>query len=137
MRVETERPSIPNLFRELSDEVSQLVRQEIALAKTEMTEKASRMAKDVAAVAMAGGILLAAGLALMAALTYGMTALLDQLLPLGVAIWLGPLVVALVLGAWGYTQLQSALGALRREREASSLTFESLQENKQWLKTKM
>jgi len=137
VRVEAERPSIPNLFRELSGDVGQLVRQEIELAKTELTEKAGRLAKDAAAVAVAGGILFAAGLALLAAFIYGATALLDQFLPLGVAVWLGPLLVAAVLGAWGYAQLKTALAALAQERQARTLTAESLQENKQWLKRKM
>jgi hypothetical protein len=135
MQVE-QRTSIPHLFRDLSADVSHLVRQEVELAKAEMTEKATRMTRRIASIAVAGGVLLAAGLALLAAVIYGLTALLDTFLPLGVAVWLAPLLLALALGAVGYGLLQSATAALKSESLAPTATVETLQENKQWLKSR-
>jgi hypothetical protein len=43
-----EERSIGELFTELTRELSTLMRQEVALAKTEMSQKASAVGKDVA-----------------------------------------------------------------------------------------
>ena len=137
MHVETDRPPLSHLFRDLSDDVRRLVRQEVELAKTELKEKVERYAEDVTSLVVAGGVLFFAGLALLAAVIYAFTALLDTFLPLGVAVWLGPLLVALILGGVGYGMSKSALSDLRGVRESKSLTAESLQENREWLKSKM
>src|SRR5687767_11823412 len=94
MHVETERPPLTHLFRDLSDDVRRLVRQEVELAKAELGETAQRYAKRAASLAVAGGLLFFASLALLAAFMYGLTALLDTFLPLGLAVWLAPLLVA-------------------------------------------
>ena len=57
MRYETrqQEPSLGDLFSTLTEETSLLVRQEVALAKTEVTEKAKALGKDVAFM-VAGGV---------------------------------------------------------------------------------
>jgi putative superfamily III holin-X len=137
MHVETERPPLTHLFRDLSEDVRRLVRQEVELAKAELGEKVARYGKRAASLATAGGLLFFASLALLAAFMYGLTALLDTFLPLGVAVWLAPLLVAAVLGGIGYGLLSSALDGFKSERQAKSLTADSLQENREWLKSKM
>lgn len=46
--------SIGELFAELAQESATLVRQEVQLAKTEMSQKASRVGKDVGFLAAGG-----------------------------------------------------------------------------------
>jgi uncharacterized membrane protein YqjE len=77
--------------QQVSETASLLVREEIALAKAEMTEKASGLAKG-AAVGAAAGIFLVAGLIYF---LHFIALLLGQLF--GDTWWLGYLIVAVVL----------------------------------------
>lgn len=132
-----EERSIGQLLKELRDETTTLLRQEVDLAKTEMSEKASRFGTNVGALAMGGAVLFLGALALLAAVIYGLTSLLDQFMSLGVAIWLAPLLVGLVLAGIGYSLTKKALDTLKQESLAPRKTAQSLQENKEWLKSKM
>lgn len=132
-----EERSIGQLLKELRDETTTLLRQEVDLAKTEMSEKASRFGTNVGALAVGGAVLFLGALALLAAVVYGLTSLLDQFMSLGVAIWLAPLLVGLVLAGIGYSLTKKALDTLKQESLAPRKTAQSLQENKEWLKSKM
>lgn len=66
--LEKQDHSIGELFAQLGRETSTLVRQEVALAKVELTEKASRAGKDVGRLAVGGAVGYAALLASLAAL---------------------------------------------------------------------
>lgn len=132
-----EERSIGQLLKELRDETTTLLRQEVDLAKTEMSEKASRFGTNVGALAMGGAVLFLGALALLAAVIYGLTSLLDQFMSVGVAIWLAPLLVGLVLAGIGYSLTKKALDTLRQESLTPQKTTQSLQENKEWLKSKM
>ena len=131
-----EERSIGQLLKELRDETTSLLRQEVDLAKTEMSEKASRFGSNLGSLAMGGAVLFLGTLALLAAVIYGLTSLLDQFMSVGVAIWLAPLLVGLVLAGIGYSLTKKALDTLRQESLAPRKTTQSLQENKEWLKSK-
>lgn len=132
-----EERSIGQLLKELRDETTTLLRQEVDLAKTEMSEKASQLGRNVGALAVGGGVAFLGALALLAAVIYGLTSLLDQFMSVGVAIWLAPLLVGLVLAGIGYSLTKKALDTLRQESLAPRKTTQSLQENKEWLKSRM
>jgi len=136
MEPTTERPPLTHLFRDLTADVSQLVQQEVALAKAELAQKASRIGAQIAAIAVAGGVLLAAGIALLLAVISGLTALFDLFLPVAVSVWLAPLVVAAALASFGYALFQKARRALARESLSLTETAETLRETKQWLSTR-
>jgi hypothetical protein len=129
--------SIGQLLKELRDETTTLLRQEVDLAKTEMGEKASRVGSNLGSLALGGGVAFLGALALLAAVVYGLTSLLDQFMSVGVAIWLAPLIVGIVLAAVGYSLLNKALATLRQESLTPRRTTQTLQENKEWLKSKM
>jgi hypothetical protein len=129
--------SLGDLLRDLSTETGDLLRKEVELAKAELSEKASRVGKDVAGVALGGAMAFAGGLALLYASISGLTALLDTFLPLGVAIWLAPLIVGGALVFIGYGRITTALADLKATELAPRQTTQSLQENKQWLKAKI
>lgn len=137
MQALREERSFGQLFKELRDETTTLLRQEVDLAKTEITEKASRAGKNVGSLAIGGGVAFLGALALLAAVIYGLTSLLNQFMSVGVAIWLAPLIVGAVLAAIGYGLVQKALAALRRESLTPQRTTQTLQENRAWLKARM
>jgi len=98
--------SIGELIGDLTRETTQLVRQEINLAKTEMTVKATKVGKDIGLIA-AGGVLAFAGfLALVAFLILG-------LWRLGLGPWLSALIVGVVLAGIGGMLAMSGLKKLR------------------------
>src|SRR6476660_9567913 len=86
--------SLGELFSALAADTGTLVRQEVELAKTEMTQKATRVGKDIGFLVAGGAVAYAGFLALIAAIAIG----LGQL---GVPWWLAALLVALVVGGIG------------------------------------
>lgn len=129
--------SLGQILRDLRDETSQLLRQEVDLAKTEMSEKMSRLGSNMGSVATGGAVLFAGALVLLAALTLGLIALFSQFMDRDVAMWLAPLLVGGVLAFVGYGMVKKALQALKQEGIAPQRTTQSLKENKEWLTAKM
>jgi xanthine/uracil permease len=137
MQAVREERSIGQLLKELRDETTTLLRQEVDLAKTEISEKASRTGRNLGSLAVGGGVAFLGALALLAAVIYGLTSILNQFMSVGVAIWLAPLIVGLVLASIGYSLVQKALTTLRQESLTPQRTTQTLQENKEWLKARM
>jgi CDP-diglyceride synthetase len=132
-----EERSIVQLLRELTTETRTLLKQEVDLAKTEMTEKAARVGANLGAVAVGGAVAFLGALALLAAVVYGLTSILSHLVSLGVAVWLAPLIVGAVLAAIGGSMVKKSLGTLKHESLSPQKTTQSLQENKAWIKEKI
>ena len=118
--------SLGELFSELARDTSTLVSQEITLAKTEMSQKASRVGKDVGFLAAGGAVAYAGLLAILA----GVIVLLGQVIPM----WLAALLVGLVVAGVGYFLVRKGLDALKREDLAPRQTIETLKEDQQWAK---
>ena len=118
--------SLGELFSELAQETTTLVRHEVNLAKAEMGEKASRAGKHVGFLAAGGAVAYAGLLAILA----GVIALLNAVMPL----WLAALLVGLVVAVVGYLLVRRGLDALKREDFAPRQTMETLKEDQQWAK---
>jgi hypothetical protein len=118
--------SLGELFSELAQETSTLVRQEANLAKTEMSQKASTAGKHLGVLA-AGGALAYAGLL---AILAGVIALLNDVMPL----WASALLVGIVVAIVGYLLIRKGLDALKRDDFAPRETIETLKEDQQWAK---
>src|SRR2546430_1687265 len=103
-----EQRSLGDLFGELTQEISRLFRQEIALAKIELSQTASRVGKD-AGLIVAGGVILHAGLL---AFIFTLVLVLDLALHM---LWLSALIVAVVVLAGGFVLLQTGLNRLKHE----------------------
>jgi putative Mn2+ efflux pump MntP len=132
-----EELSIVQLLRELTTATRTLLKQEVDLAKTEMTEKASRVGANLGSLAVGGAVAFLGALALLAAVVYGLTTILSKFMSLGVAVWLAPLIVGAILAGIGYSLVKKALETLKRESLTPEKTAQSLQENKEWLKEKI
>jgi len=118
--------SLGELFAELSRQTTTLVRQEVALAKTEMSQKVSSVGKDVASLAAGGAVAYAGFLGIMAAVVI----LLAEVLPW----WLAALVVGIVVTLVGYMLVQRGLTALKHEDMAPRQTIETLRDDAEWAK---
>jgi amino acid transporter len=119
--------SLGELFSDLSQQTADLIRQEMRLAKVELSEKFSDVGRHAAMIGAGAAFGLAAVIAAAAAI-----ALL--LIELGVAPWLSAVITAALMGLTAYLLAQAGLSALRRKNIAPVETMHSLKETTQWLK---
>jgi hypothetical protein len=118
--------SIGELFTELAGDTSTLVRQEVALAKAELTRNAARVGKQVGLLAIGGALGYAALLAIVAAAIMG----LAEVIPA----WVSALVVGVVFALIAGWLITRALHALKQAEVAPRVTIETLKEDAQWMK---
>lgn len=118
--------SLGELFSELSRELSTLVRQEARLAKTELSEKAGHLVKDVGLLGAGGAIAYAGFLTILAA----MVLLLALVLPA----WLAAFVVGVIVAIVGGVLIQQGRHGLQESDLAPRQTLASLKETTQWAK---
>jgi uncharacterized integral membrane protein len=129
--------SIGQLLKELTQESSTLLKAEVNLAKTEMTEKASRLGGHLGEVAVGGAVALLGAIALLLAVIDALTSALNHVMSPGIAVWVAPLIVGGILAAVGYSLVMKALATLKQESLTPQKTTQSLQENKEWLRQKI
>jgi hypothetical protein len=127
MQAHRDEQSLGELFSDLARETSTLVRQEVELAKAEMTQKATRIGKDIGFLVAGGAVAYAGFLGLVAAIAIG----LGQL---GLPWWLATLLVALVVGAVGAVLVMRGINALKQENLAPERTIQTLKEDVEWAK---
>jgi membrane protein implicated in regulation of membrane protease activity len=119
--------SLIDLFRELSQQAYTLIRQEVALAKTEVNERASAMMTD--AIWIGAGALL-----INLAFGTGVAAIVLALGAAGMPLPTAAALVAVVLLAIGGFVVQSRVSAIRRRRVLPTRAVEEIKETGQWLK---
>jgi hypothetical protein len=130
--------TLADLLKELRDESIRLFRQEINLAKTEMSEKASLAGRNVAYLATGGAIAYAGLLLVLVAAAAGLyAAFVAAGLSHMISGWLAPLIVGGVVLAIGYGLVQKAISTLRSESLTPERTVESLRDDKNWIKEKV
>lgn len=123
---EAPEPSLGELFRELAQDTSILVRKEVELARAEMRSNMQSLAKDVGMIAAGGGVLLVAALVFTAFLV---AAIGDAL---GNEYWLGALIVGAVYAAIGGFLIARGRTGLSNGDLKPEQTLESLQADKRW-----
>ncbi len=126
MQEERDNRSIGELIAELSRETTTLVRQELQLAKAEMSQKASRAGKNVGFLVVGGVVAYTGLLAIIAAVV----------IVLGnvIALWLSALVVGAVIAAVGLILVIKGANTLRQEDPTPQETIETLKEDREWLR---
>jgi hypothetical protein len=122
-----EERSLGDLFGDLTREMGTLVRQEVELAKTEMTQKASQAGKNIGSMVAGGAVAYAGFLAILAGIIIGISSL-------GVPWWLSALLVGLVVTGVGYFMIQKGREALKQESLAPRQTINTLKEDAEWAK---
>jgi uncharacterized membrane protein YqjE len=131
------QPSIGEILRGIAAQAVALVRQEIELARTELGEKVGLLRRYVASMAVGAALLACAFFFLLSALSRGLGVALALLLDERIAVWLAPLLLALLLGAIGLRLLAGARRTLKAEGLAPEETVESLRENTTWIKERL
>ena len=120
-----ERP-LADLFSDLVNETTTLVRNEVALARVELTEKTAKVGRNIGSLVIGGAIGYAALLAMCAAVIL----LLDRWMPA----WLAALIVGVVIGVVAWVLVNKAVSTLRNMELKPQETVESLKEDAQWIK---
>lgn len=137
-RIDRPERSIADLIKELRDETTMLVREEVTLAKTEMSEKVNRVTRN-AGYLVGGSLVAFAGLIVL--LMAGSAGLYVGLVAAGLthytAGWLAPLIVGGVVVAIGYAFLQKAISTLKHESVVPERTAKTIQDDKNWMKQKV
>jgi len=119
--------SLGDLFSDLSRETTTLVRQEVQLAKAELTQSATEAARGI-------GMLLAGGAVAYAGLLFLLLAIVFGLIQAGWDAWLSALVVGLVVVAIGAVLVLRARESLKPANLAPRRTVETLKEDQEWAK---
>ncbi|HLM61770.1 MAG TPA: phage holin family protein [Pyrinomonadaceae bacterium] len=134
-----EERSLGDLFSELAAETSTLVRQEVALAQTELTQKATSVGKNVGFLVAGGAVGYTALLVILAAVVIGLTQLISSLTGWQTitSAWIAAAIVGLAVGAVAYVLVTNALAKLKNTELTPRQTVETLKEDAEWLKNQV
>ena len=119
--------SLGDLFSDLSRETTTLVRQEVQLAKAELSQSATEAARGI-------GMLVAGGAVAYAGLLFLLLAIVFGLIEAGWDAWLSALIVGLVVVAIGAVLVLRARESLKPANLAPQKTVETLKEDAAWAK---
>jgi len=127
---------IVSLIRDLRDQATTLLRQEAALARAEMGEKASLAGRNLFFL-MFGALLAFSGFViLLMAAVEGTRIALERMGQGHNAPWLAPLIVGGLITLIGIAFVQKARATLRNTSLVPEQTVTTMKENRQWLATK-
>lgn len=119
--------SLGELFGDLTKESSQLVRQEINLAKTEFTAKAVRAGKEVGMIAGGAALAGVGFLVLTACFVCGLIAV-------GLSAWAASGIIAVLYLVVGGVVAWQGVSGLKRLDPVPHATVDTLKEDAKWLK---
>ncbi len=124
-----EERSLGDLFSELAAETGILVRQEVALAQTELTQKATSVGKNVGFLVVGGAVGYAALLAVLAAVVIGLANFIPA--------WAAALILGVIVGIVAFLMVSSALKSLKTTELTPHETVKSLKEDAEWVKNQV
>ena len=119
--------SLGELFKRLTADTGELIRQEINLAKVEMREAGTTLARDATKIGIAVGFALAGVLAVTAFAIVGLGDLFNNY-------WLAALIVGVVLLAVGGYLARSAIADVKRRGLMPDQTVQTLRDDASWAK---
>jgi hypothetical protein len=121
-----ENRPLGDLFGDLATDMSNLVRQEVELAKLEVTQKAKYLGRNVGYLVVGGAVAYAGLLAVIAAIIM----LLDRYMPA----WGAALLVGVVVALIAWLMIGKAMSALQQADLTPRETVETLKEDATWMK---
>jgi hypothetical protein len=122
--------SLGELLKQLSEETTRLVHQELELAKAELQQKGKEAGAGAGMFGGAGAI----GLAALGALTACFILALDAIMPA----WLAALIVAVVYAVIAFVLVKQGQARIRRATPpVPEQTIETVKEDVEWARTQM
>jgi hypothetical protein len=122
MAVSRDEQSLGELFNRLGTQLGTLIRQEMELARAELSASATRTARNASLIGAGAAVGYAAFLALVAAA-------IALLASIGLDTWIAALAVAIVLGVVAFALVQRGRSELTAASLAPRRTIESLKED--------
>jgi len=135
--LQTEDRSLSELIRELRDEATVLLRQEVAMAKTEMSEKASKLGRDIGTLVVGGAVAFLAAIFMLLAVTGGLAVMLMSVKFDLHAIWIAPLIVGVIVAVIAAAMIAKVKQSLASASLVPHKTIETLKDDKQWAQAKV
>src|SRR3954453_2250768 len=123
----TDQRSLGELFGDLSRSLSTLIRQEIELARTEVTSKVTHVSRDAGIIGLGGALLYAALLGLLATIVL-------LLVEGGLAPWLSALIVTIIAGLVGALMVAAGQDRLKKADLVPRRTVGTVDEDVEWAK---
>jgi hypothetical protein len=123
----THPESLGGLIRGILMDLRTLIREEIALARVEIRQQATRARAAALSFGIAVGALLFGGTFLLIAIAIGIADLLQW------PVWAGFLIVAVVLALIGAVTLSSGRRQLQHVHAVPEETVTTLKENSEWI----
>ena len=122
--------SLGELLKQLSEETTRLVHQELELAKAELTQKGRQAGAGAGLFGGAGAL----GLAALGALTACLILALNAVMPA----WLAALLVAVVYGVIAFVLVKQGQAKIKQATPpVPTQTIETVKEDVAWAKTQM
>ena len=123
----TAEPSLGELFRQLTTDTGQLIRQEVTLAKAELRQTSATVSRDAAKIGVAVFVANAGILALTAFLVIALGDAFNNF-------WLSALIVAVVFLGVGGVLARNAVSDIKRRGIAPRETAATLRDDATWAK---
>ena len=120
--IRRDQDSTTGLLSRLFDEVTTLMRKELALARSEISESIVDARTGITSLASGGAVLYAGFLVLLMAAVIGLAQVMEA--------WLSALIVGAVVAIVGYIMLQSGRKKLRAESLTPDRTREALRKDR-------
>jgi Putative Actinobacterial Holin-X, holin superfamily III len=134
----TNQPSIAELVKELRDESTLLLREEVALAKKEISEKISSSVLNVSYVGAGALVAYCAGIFLLLSISSLISAaFVRHGVSAGWAVFLGLLIVGVAVGVIGIAMIVKAIERLKKISLVPEKTIQTLKEDKTWAQNKI
>ncbi|WP_164104048.1 phage holin family protein [Candidatus Laterigemmans baculatus] len=128
---------IGTLLKELRDETTLLVRQEIALARTEMSERISKIGRNAAYLASGTQVAFAGLIFVLLAITAGIYVAFVAADMEYHGMWIAPLIVGCVVSLIGLMLVMKGKNAIQSTSPLPERTIETMKENKEWIREKV
>lgn len=120
--------SLSDLLRTLVDDTRTLVRDEIALAKTEVGEKAELALRQSILIGVGGVLAVVGAVALLSAVTLALAQALTPLLGREAALWVAPLLMGVGSCVTGGLLVRHGVNRMKGDQLLPRKTIESLRE---------
>jgi uncharacterized membrane protein YqjE len=119
--------SLGELFKRLTTDTGELIRQEVNLAKAEMRQAGATLARDGTKIGIALGLALAGALALTAFLVVALGELFNNY-------WLSALIVGALFLAIGGVMARNAVNDVKRRGLQPAQTIQTIRDDAAWAK---